>query len=86
MAALEVYRQAGKDQTPHAAILKVNLAMALAYQRRFAEGEPILLEGIATLREMMGDTHPWCTPALERGKKFYTWWNKPEQAAAFDTK
>lgn len=64
---------------------RVALGGALAGQKRFAEAEPLLLDGVAGLQRTQGTIafHPLLKVrfALRSVAQLYTAWGRPEQAA-----
>ena len=59
------------------------LGECLTAQKRFAEAEPLLLEGYRDLRAKLGDQNRRTVDARQRLAKLYDDWKKPEQAADF---
>jgi tetratricopeptide (TPR) repeat protein len=59
------------------------LGECLTAQKRFAEAEPLLLNGYNDLKMKLGDHNRRTIDARQRLAKLYEDWNKPEQAAQF---
>jgi tetratricopeptide (TPR) repeat protein len=59
------------------------LGECLATQKRFAEAEPLLVNGYNDLKAKLGDQNWRTIAARQRLAKLYDDWNKPEQAAPF---
>jgi eukaryotic-like serine/threonine-protein kinase len=71
-------------------VTRAHLGGAVAGQERYAEAEPLLASGAEGLLQRI-DTitavdKRRVTDALEQAVRFYTSWNKPEQAATWQRK
>jgi eukaryotic-like serine/threonine-protein kinase len=80
--ALDVFRDAKKDRWRSADAESV-LGSSLAAQGRFAEAEPLLLDGYSVLKAERGNGAAYAPAALQRIVQLYTAWGKPERAAVY---
>ena len=81
--ALAIYARETPGDRWFLPLTRIDLASALADQGRYAEAEPILLEGWETLRRTPGEEDAVLDPVRERVAAFYRDWGKPDLAARY---
>jgi hypothetical protein len=59
------------------------LGECLTAQKRYAEAEPLLIDGYNELKAKLGDQHKRTIEARQRLAKLYDDWDKPDRALLF---